>query len=149
MTILEGAWDYQSFLILSTSPGRDATPVSPLALRRWAMGTLTLAPCTSPDVRGELTFAPGVALTVKGHITPASDMSPTVLVATGEGLSGPTKGSLYQIAGTAVIDANKRQSIHGWVLAVRGPDANPKKELGGLPTGTVGTFVLSEQAAGG
>jgi len=147
MTTLEGSWDYQSFLILSASPREDTSPGSPPAPRKWATGTLTVPLGTSPDVRGELTFAPAITLTVQGRITPASDVSPSVFVATGEGSIGPTKGALYQIAGTAITDANKRQSIHGWVLAVRGPDTHPETELGGMPIGTVGTFVLSEQAA--
>jgi hypothetical protein len=105
---------------------------------------LTVPTDTYPEVSGELAFAPGVTLTVKGHILPPSDSSSEIFVATGEGLTGPTKGSISRIIGTVIFDANAEQSIYGSVLGVRGPDTDPGMN-GGMPTNTVGTFVLSRQ----
>ncbi len=108
------------------------------------MGTLSVPTDTYPDVSGELAFAPGVTLTVKGHILPGSDSSSAILIATGEGLTGPTKGSISRITGAVISDANGQQSIYGSVLGLRGPDTNPTVN-GGMPINTVGTFVLSRQ----
>jgi hypothetical protein len=142
MTTLDGTWRYQSFLILPTPSGGEAPSGSAVTARKWAMGTLTVPTDTYPEVSGELAFAPGVTLTVKGHVLPPSDVSSEILVAMGEGLTGPTKGSISRIIGTVISDANGRQSIYGSVLGVRGPDTDPKLN-GGMPVNTVGTFVLS------
>ncbi|MCA1705217.1 MAG: hypothetical protein LC808_18950 [Actinobacteria bacterium] len=108
------------------------------------MGTLTVPTDTYPQVSGELAFAPGVTLTVKGHVLPPSDLSSEIFVATGQGLTGPAKGSISRIIGTVISDANGQQSIYGSVLGVRGPDIDPDVN-GGMPINTVGTFVLSRQ----
>lgn len=147
MTEFEGTWYYRSFLILPTPSEEEAPPGSAITARKWAMGTLTVPAGTHPDVSGELAFATGATLAVKGHVLPASDLSSAILVATGEGLTGPTKGSIYQITGAFFNDANGQQFIYGSTLGVRGPDTQPDV-AGGMPINTVGTFVLSRQVTG-
>jgi hypothetical protein len=142
MTTLEGTWHYQSFVIHPTSSEEAAPPGTAVTAHKWAMGTLTVRPETSPQVSGELEFAPGYSLALKGHILPPSDSSSAILVATGEGPDGgPLKGTIYRIVG-AIIEADGQQSVHGSVLGVRGPDAKPT-DVGGHPINTVGTFQLS------
>ncbi len=141
MTTLDGTWHYQSFLILPTPSEGETPPNSAVTARKWTAGTLTVPTDTYPEVSGELTFAPGVTLTVKGHVLP-SDLSSEILVATSEGLTGPTKGSISRIIGTVISDATGPPSIYGSVLGVRGPDTDPNMN-GGKPVNTVGTFVLS------
>ena len=46
-----------------------------------------------------------------------------------------------------MIDVAGRESIHGAVLGVRGPDARPDDTGGGAPRNTVGTFVLERPKA--
>lgn len=147
MTTLEGVWYYQSFLILPTPSEEEAPPGSEVTARKWAMGTLTVPAGTNPEVSGELAFATGATLAVKGYVLPASDLSPAILVATGEGLAGPTKGSIYRIVGAVFSDANGRQFIYGSTLGARGPDTQPDV-AGGMPANTVGTFVLSRRVEG-
>lgn len=147
MTTFEGTWYYRSFLILPTPSEEEAPPGSAITARKWAMGTLTVPTDTNPEVSGELAFATGATLAVKGHVLPASDSSPAIFVATGEGLTGPAKGSIYRIAGAFFNDANGQQFIYGSTLGVRGPDTQPDV-AGGMPINTVGTFVLSRRVAG-
>lgn len=142
MTTLAGTWHYQSFLLLPTPSEGEAPSDSAVTARKWAMGTLTVPTDTYPEVSGELVFAPRVTLAVKGHILPSSDVSSEILVATGEGLTGLTKGSISRIIGTVISDAHGQQLIYGSVLGVRGPDTDPEMN-GGMPIGTVGTFALS------
>ncbi len=142
MTKFEGTWYYRSFLILPTSSEEEAPPGSAITARKWARGTLTVPTETNSEVSGELAFAAGATLSVKGQILPASDLSPAILVATGEGLTGPIKGSMYQIAGAFFNDANGQQFVYGSTLGVRGPDTQPDV-AGGMPINTVGTFILS------
>jgi hypothetical protein len=147
MTTFQGTWYYRSFLILPTPSEEEAPPGSAVTARKWAMGTLTVPTDTYPEVSGELAFATGATLAVKGRILPASNLSPAILVATGEGLTGPTKGSIYQIVGAFFNDADGEQFIYGSTLGVRGPDTQPDV-AGGMPINTVGTFVISRRAIG-
>jgi hypothetical protein len=150
MSTLEGTWHYQSYLIQPT-PSEEAAPPSndvSVTTHKWAMGTLTVRPDSNPGVSGVLEFAPGVTLTVRGHIIPASDSSSAILVATGEGpAKGPLQGAMNWITGT-VIEADGRESIHGSVLGVRGPNADPNNTGGGAPQNTVGAFVLARPIEG-
>jgi len=57
----------------------------------------------------------------------------------------PVKGAVYKLLGWAVRgEDDEVESIRGSVVAVRGPDARPDVELGGMPIGTVGAFVISK-----
>lgn len=142
MITLKGVWRYQSFLILPTPSEQEAPPNAAVTARKWAMGTLTVSADTYPEVGGELEFAPGITLTVKGRILAPPDSSSEILMATGQGLTGPTKGSISKIVGTVASEANGQQAIYGSVLGVRGPDTQPTVN-GGMPIGTMGTFVLT------
>ncbi len=76
-------------------------------------GTLTVPTDTYPEGSGKLAFAPGVTLTVKGHVLPPSDLSSEILVATGEGLTGPTKGSISRIIGTVISGPDTDPDVNG------------------------------------
>lgn len=147
MTTLEGTWHYQSFLILPTQSEEEAPSGSAVTARKWASGTLTVPTDAYPEVSGELVFSPGITLAVRGHVLPPSGLSSEILVATGEGLEGQTKGSISRIIGTVISNGNGRQLIYGSVLGVRGPDTQPDVN-GGMPINTVGTFTLSRQVEG-
>ena len=137
-------WVYQSFLVLPTAEESSAKPGSNVTAKKWAMGKLLLS--DSPDgyaAAGFLTFAPDVQLkiTVKG--TPGKGDIPATFEATGVGVDGITKGAEYQLTGWAFRAADgKVESVRGSIRAVRGPDASPTVELGKMPVGTVGSFVI-------
>lgn len=139
-------WVYQSFLVLPTPEQMKATPGTDVAAKKWAMGTLLLS--DSPDgyrAAGFLTFAPGVRLKVTVHGTPGKGNVPATFEATGVGTEGATKGAEYQLTGWAFRGPDgKVESVRGSVRAVRGPDTKPDVELGKMPIGTVGAFVLSK-----
>lgn len=144
VTTLQGQWLYNSFLIRPAPSEEQAPRGKPVTAVKWAMGILTVPTDTYPEVSGELEFAPGFTLTIKGRVLPASESSSAILVATGKGVTGPTKGSVSWITGAVIIDTDGQQSIYGSVLGVRGPDTNPDLN-GGEPLNTVGTFRLSRQ----
>lgn len=139
-------WSYQSFLI-PPSPARDsAKPGDDVPAKKWAMGKLTLS--DSPDgyaAAGFLDFAPGVQLRVTVKGTPGKGEIPATFDTTGVGEKGPTKGAEYQLTGWVFRgDDGKVESVRGSVRAVRGPDARPTHDLGGMPVGTVGAFIISK-----
>jgi hypothetical protein len=77
-----------------------------------------------------------------------SGNAPATFEATGTGTEGITKGAIYRLFGwvfpeePVVQGAARVLSIRGSVWAVRGPDAQPEIELGRMPVGTVGAFVI-------
>jgi hypothetical protein len=142
---MKGTWSYQSFLLLPTDTELAAKPGTSVASRMWASGQLVVLSEIEGELLGELVFAPSVKLNVKGRILLSTDSVPTVFEAIGEGFDGPTKGALYKIIGWIVPtspDEAEPLNVCGSVLAVRGSDSSPDLELGGMPVGTVGTFVL-------
>ncbi len=109
------------------------------------MGQLVVLSQSESEFKGELIFAPGVKLDVKGRILLSADSLPAMFEAMGEGFVGPTKGAIYKIIGWYPTSLNgiDQLNVCGSVLAVRGPDSSPEKDLGGMPVGTVGTFILA------
>ena len=143
-------WVYQSFLILPTPAEATAAPGSSVTAKKWAMGRLVIAdnPAGSNiiggyDGGGFLEFAVGVKLRVAVKGLDGIDETPATFEAIGKGEEGVTKGAEYQLSGWAFRGSDgKLESIHGSVRAVRGPDSNPKFELGKMPVGTVGAFMI-------
>jgi hypothetical protein len=142
---LQGNWDYQSFLILPSDEEWALNPETSVTAKKWAKGTLVIVSNTDNEFSGELIFTETVKLRVKGKILPATKSNPAVLDAVGEATEGLGKGAIYKISGWInPLSPNQTDltQVNGSVLAVRGPDSSPEKELGGMPIGTVGAFVL-------
>lgn len=139
-------WTYQSFLLLPTKEESSAAPGSGITAKKWAMGKLLLA--DSPkgyEAEGFLDFAPGVQLKVRVNGAPGTDGLPATFEASGVGEEGATEGSEYQLIGWEFAGADgKVESVRGTVRAVRGPDLSPETELGRMPVGTVGAFVITK-----
>lgn len=145
-------WTYQSFLILPPPAESAAPPGTAITAKKWAKGALVCGQAFKvPDgytLRGNLVFAPGVELEVsaKGAFGPGN--GPATFEATGTGVDGRTKGAVYQLVGWVFAEepiingAGRVLSVRGSVRAVRGPDAKPEAELGGMPLGTVGFFAI-------
>lgn len=142
---LKGTWTYQSFLLLPTDVETDAPPGASVTARKWAKGQLIVPEDTTGELSGELVFAPGVTLRVTGQILPATDSTATILQATGKGIQGFTEGAIYEITGWIIFTSSQDElpTIHGSVLAVRGPNTSPNIELGKMPINTVGAFTLA------
>jgi hypothetical protein len=143
---MQGTWAFQSFLMLPSETEWAAPPGTSVSARKWAKGTLAILSSTDDEFSGELTFSETVKLNVKGKILPATDDTPAVLDAIGEATDGPAKGAIYKIRGWSnplTSEQVNPSQIQGSVLAVRGADSKPEIELGGMPIGTVGAFVLT------
>lgn len=137
-------WVYQSFLVLPTQAEAAAKPGEAVTAKKWAMGNLTLS--DSPNgyaAAGFLDFAPGVQLKIAVKGEPGKGDVPATFETTGIGVSGVTKGAVYQLTGWVFRgDNGKVARVEGAVRAVRGPDTSPSISLGGAPVGTVGYFVI-------
>lgn len=150
-------WMYQSFLVLPTSEENDAVPGTAVTAKKWAKGTLLCGQAFKTADRyildGTLSFRPGVELTVSAKGVLGTEDNPATFEATGTGTEGPTKGAIYQLVGWVFPeepiqnDAGRVLSVRGSIWAVRGPDTKPEIELGGMPVGTVGSFVIVSRGA--
>lgn len=144
-------WTYQSFLILPTDPEKIALPGSAITTKKWAKGNLhlqTSIDLDNSDAIGFLTFSTrdgDAKLSVKASVEKGID--PVKFEATGEVQDAiPAKGAVYKLLGWAFRGADdKVAKVEGSVIAVRGPDARPDVELGGMPIGTVGAFVITSR----
>jgi hypothetical protein len=144
-------WSYRSFLISPAPEGASATAAAPAA-RQWAKGALVCGQAfSSPDgytLSGNLVMGPGIELAVSAKGDLGSEDAPGTFEATGTGTEGVTKGAVYQLVGWVFAEqpvangAGKVLSVRGSVRAVRGPDARPETELGGMPLDTVGLFEI-------
>lgn len=135
---LIGTWNHQSFLVEPTSEEWDALPRTAVTAGKWAKGTLTISESADGQVLGELVFPRGIILSVRGKIRPGTETLPAVFEATGKVTSAGVPDAEYQLMGWIIFDPIKeiaRPTIRGSILAVT-PD------LGGEPSGTVGSFVL-------
>ena len=144
---------YQSTLVLPTPDERAADAGGAMTAKKWAKGALALGQAFKAadgayTLQGVLSFAPGISLAVSatGHMR--SGHAPATFEATGTGTDGITKGAVYELVGWVfpeepiTNDAGRVLSVRGSVRAVRGPDTSPETELGRMPVGTVGTFVI-------
>jgi hypothetical protein len=148
-------YTYESFLILPSREEVDSGVTGETTTRQWAKGTLSLGQAfTSGDgytLAGSLSFAKDVELAVSARGTLGHGSDPATFEATGTGIEGGTKGAIYQLTGWVfseppVNGGGRVVSIYGAVRAVRGPDARPDIELGRMPLGTTGAFVIKRTA---
>lgn len=151
-------WIYQSFLVLPTPEENFALPGAAIAAKKWAKGTFGCGQAfNSSDgytLDGILSFdsppaPPGTQLIVSVKGALGSGNTPATFEATGTGTGGVTKGAIYKLVGwvfpedPVVQGGGRVLSVRGSVRAVRGPDTNPEIELGRMPVGTVGAFVIA------
>jgi hypothetical protein len=144
-------WTYQSFLILPTDPEKQSPPGTSITTKKWAKGNLNLETSIdlppAPDAIGSLVIPTprgNVKLNVKAFVE--SGVSPVKFEATGEVQNAPaeTNGAIYKLLGWAFRgEDDKVSKIEGCIIAVRGSDASPNLELGGMPVGTVGAFIIT------
>jgi|GEM_PF-2937360 len=139
-------WTYQSFLLLPTAQEAAAAPGTNITAKKWAIGKLKLSDSPAGyEANGFLDFSPGVRLRVWVKGVPGNENAPATFEASGIGEEGVTKGSEYRLTGWAFAGTDgKVESVRGSVCAVRGPDSNPGTELGQMPIGTVGAFVITK-----
>lgn len=145
-------WIYQSFLVLPTSEENDALPGAAVTAKKRAKGNLLCGQAfrgaNGYTLDGTLSFVAGVELSVSAKGALGVGHNPASFEATGLGTKGPTKGAIYQLVGWVFPQepienaAARVLAVKGAVKAVRGPDTNPSTELGGMPLGTVETFVI-------
>lgn len=141
-------WIYQSFLI--TTPFLDLVaepPNSPVPAKKWAMGQLVVTDCIDGiGGSGILTFTPDIQLEITITGKPGSREIPATFEAMGKCVEGVAQGAEYQLSGWAFSGSTGNVvRVGGAIHAVRGPDTNPKFELGGMPIGTVGTFSIDKE----
>ncbi|MDF0677417.1 MAG: hypothetical protein P0120_24230 [Nitrospira sp.] len=145
-------WFYQSFLVLPTPEENDALPGTVVTAKKWAKGDFLCGQAFKTAdgyiLDGTLSFRPGIELAVSAKGAVGIGSNPAPFEATGTGTEGPTKGAIYQLVGWVFPGqpiqhgGGRVLSVRGSVRAVRGPDAKPETELGGMPVGTVGAFVI-------
>ncbi len=141
-------WTYQSFLVLPTPTEEMVPPGSAITAKKWAKGNLYLETSIdtgNPDAVGLLIFPTkdgDVKLRVKASVEKGID--PVKFEATGEVQDAvPAKGAVYKLLGWAFRGKDDDvATVRGCVMAVRGSDARPDVDLGGMPIGTVGAFVI-------
>jgi hypothetical protein len=146
-------YSYQSFLLLPTAEQDQAAPGAAIDGKKWAKGTLLCGQAfdTGGGYRldGTLSFRPGIELAVSAKGALGKGDAPATFEATGTGIDGPLKGAIYELVGWVFPElpianaAGRVLSVRGSVRAVRGPDAKPEAEAGGMPLGTVGAFVIT------
>jgi len=145
-------WSYESFLLLPTESERGAPSGAAVTGRKWAKGDLLCGQAfrTSEgySLDGTLSFGNGINLSVSVRGALGTHDRPATFEGTGSGTDGPVKGTIYRLVGWVFPGAIQNgaarvASIRGSVWAVRGPDGRELIELGGMPVGTVGAFVVT------
>lgn len=146
-------WTYQSFLLLPTPEENNALPGNVVTAKKWAMGTLVCGQALKTDdgyvLDGKLSFSKDAELSFSAKGTFGSGNAPATFEATGIGKEDRTKGAIYHLVGWVFPElpvahgAAKVLSVRGSVQAIRGPDSKPDIELGRMPIGTVGAFVIA------
>jgi hypothetical protein len=145
-------YSYQSFLLSPSAEQDPAKSVAVINAKEWANGALLCGQAfdTGGGYRldGTLSFRPGVELAVSAKGAFGKGDAPATFEATGTGVDGPLKGTIYELVGWVFPElpianaAGRVVSVRGSVRAVRGPDTNPA-QAGGMPLGTVGAFVIT------
>jgi hypothetical protein len=148
--VMQG-WTYQSFLILPTDPEKQAPPGTSITTKKWAKGYLHLETSIdlppAPDAIGRLVIpTPRGNVTLKVEAFVERGVSPVKFEATGEVQEAPPEinGAMYKLLGWAFRGkGNEVSKIEGCVISVRGSDSHPNVELGEMPVGTVGSFIIT------
>jgi len=162
-------WTYQSTVLTATPVA--AASGTPLSARIWGagkfecgqafrdveggmapLGAEAQAPSEGYTLAGRLIFRPGVelAVTVCGRLGIGD--APAHFEATAVANDGPMAGAVSKLIGWAFPELPIRNAaapvvaIRGAVWVVRGTDATPLTEPGGMPVGTVGSFVIDRTA---
>jgi hypothetical protein len=140
---------YQSFLVLPTDAETAAAPGSAVNARKWAKGEFLCGQAfvdgggEKYSLKATLQFAPNVELAVSITGDQGLGHAPGTFEGTGTGMDGPLKGTVYAITGWVFPEepvtnqAARVLRVCGSVQAVRGTDANPGAEPGGMPVGNV------------
>jgi hypothetical protein len=149
---------YQSFLVLPMPEENAASPGATVTAKKWAKGDFICGQAFGGvggsgaySLDGILRFKPGVELKVSAKGFNGSGNAPASFEATGTGTEGPTKGAVYSLVGWVFPEEPMGEGsarvlmIRGSVRAVRGADTKPELDLGGMPLGTVGAFVITRE----
>jgi hypothetical protein len=145
-------YNYFSVVMVPDLKTSEVLPPAPIAARKWGMGTFICGQAFQTadgyTLEGRLAIKPGVEMTVSAHGNLGNANEPASFEAVGTGAAGPIAGAIYQLAGWVFPEsvdggAGKVLSVRGSIRAVRGPDANPTIELGGMPLETVGIFEIN------
>jgi hypothetical protein len=142
-------WEYQSFLVLPTDPENAAQPGSTITATKWAKGKLYLEDTIDddPDAVGTLVFPTprsSIKLAVKVVLKEESESANFEAIGKVEDNTSPDNGACYILVGWASQDVDGRvNKITGSVRALRGSNAQPDRELGQMPIGTVGLFTIT------
>ena len=148
---------YQSFLVLPTSVEIAASPGAAVTAKKWAKGDFLQGQAFNLGGEGKYTLGatlqfdsgPRLDISVKGD--KGIGHSPGTFEAIGTGIEGPLKGAIYALYGWVFPEepitnnAARVLRVSGTVRAVRGTDAKPEIEPGGMPLGTVGYFTISRK----
>jgi hypothetical protein len=145
-------WIYRSFLVSEPAEQESLQPGAAMKATKWAEGKFLCGQAFNTaegyTLSGILSFRAGVELTVSCTGICGTGKEPGTFEATGTGTTGPTKGAIYKLVGWVFPElpiangAAKVLFVRGSVRALRGPDAKPDIELGGMPIGTVGLFEI-------
>ena len=142
-------WEYQSFLVLPTDPEKAAQLGSTITAKKWAKGELYLEDAIDddPDAVGRLVFPTpngSIELAVKAVLKEDSESANFEAIGKVEDNTSSANGACYALVGWASQDADGRvDKITGSIRALRGANANPTKDLGGMPIDTVGLFTIT------
>ena len=142
-------WEYQSFLVLPTDSENDAQPGSRVTATKWAKGELYLEDAIDddPDAVGTLVFPTpkgSIKLAVKVMLKEGSESANFEAIGEVKDSTSPVNGASYTLVGWASQGMDGRvDKITGSVRALRGSNAQPDKELGQMPIGTVGLFTIT------
>ena len=142
-------WEYQSFLVLPTDPENAAQPGSTITAKKWAKGELYLEDAIDddPDAVGKLVFPTtrgSIELVVKVVLKEESESANFEAIGKVEDEASPANGACYTLVGWASQGVDGRvDKITGSIRALRGANANPTKDLGGMPIDTVGLFTIT------
>lgn len=143
-------WEYQSFLVLPTDPENAAQPGSTITAKKWAKGELYLEDAIDddPDAVGTLVFPTPqgsiIKLAVKVVLKEESESANFEAIGKVEDNASPSNGACYALVGWASQGVDGRvDKITGSVRALRGSNAQPDRDLGQMPIGTVGLFTIT------
>ena len=147
---------YQSFLVLPTPAEIAVSPGAVVTAKKWAKGDFLQGQAFQGDkdtytLSATLQFDSGPRLDISVKGDQGIGHSSGTFEAIGTGIEGPLKGAIYSLYGWVfpeepiINNAARVLKVSGTVRAVRGTDAKPEIEPGGMPLGTVGYFIISRK----